>query len=217
MTDYTTANDSPTLTVCVGNYGYYNEGELRDSWAALPMEPDEIMPWLRGRGLYDERHEETYISDVDGWPFASFKPDLMDVNDANRLALAMRHAGSDGVDTVAAALDCGCDTPDGVDGLINLLLQADEIPYAELPLDHWGQPSVGAYGIELADDCGLYQELEDMGATCYFDFEEYGRDALNDYLTSESGYLYGDMPDEDLYSRDEIDEVLGLKQQDKAA
>lgn len=217
MNNITTSNDFPTLTVCIGNYGYYNDGELRDSWATLPMEPDEITSWLRGRGLYDEFHEETYISDVEGWPFASFKPDLMSVEDANRLALAMQHAGSDGVDTVAAALECADNAPESVNGLINLLLQADEIPYAELPLDHWGQPSVEAYGIELADDCGLYQELEEMGAVGYFDFEEYGRDALSDYLTSDSGYLYDGMPDEDLYSRDEIDEILGIKQQDKAA
>ena len=217
MTNYTTTNDSPTLTVCVGNYGFYNEGELRDSWVNLPMEPSEIMPWLRARELYDERHEETYISDVDDWPFESFKPDLMNIHDANRLALAMQHAGSDGVETVAAALECTCDTPDSVDGLINLLLQADEIPYAELPLDHWGQPSLEAYGLELAEDTGLYQMLEESGADCYFDFEAYGRDALTDYLTSDSGYLYDDMPDEDLYSSDEIDEVLGLEKQDKAA
>ena len=217
MSNYTTTNDYPTLTVCIGNYGFYNEGELRDSWADLPMEQGAIMPWLREHGLYDERHEETYISDVDGWQFGSLKPDLMSIDDANRLAMAMQYAGSDGVETVSAAIECADSAPTSVDGLINLLLQADEIPYAELPLDHWGQPSVEAYGIELADDTGLYQELEEMGATCYFDFEEYGRDALNDYLTSDSGYLYDDMPDEDFYSRDEIDEVLGLKKQDKAA
>ncbi len=217
MTNYTTSNDSPTLAVCVGNYGFYNEGELRDSWAVLPMEPGEIMPWLRKHGLYDERHEETYISDAEDWPFESFKPDLMSVDDANRLALAMQYAGNDGVETVAAALECADDAPASVDGLINLLLQADEIPYAKLPLDHWGQPSVEAFGLELAEDSGLYQRLDDSGATCYFDFASYGRDALTDYLASDSGYLYGDMPDEDLYSRDEINEILGLKKQDKTA
>lgn len=28
--------------VCVGNYGYYNEGELHDTWMRLPMDPDKI-------------------------------------------------------------------------------------------------------------------------------------------------------------------------------
>lgn len=35
--------------VCVGNYGYYNEGELHDTWMRLPMDPDKIEPWLRSR------------------------------------------------------------------------------------------------------------------------------------------------------------------------
>lgn len=49
--------------VCVGNWGYYSEGELRDTWMHLPMDPDKIEPWLRGHGLVDANHEETYISD----------------------------------------------------------------------------------------------------------------------------------------------------------
>ena len=47
------------IDVCVGNWGYYSEGELRDTWTHLPMDPDEIEPWLRGHGLVNEEHEET--------------------------------------------------------------------------------------------------------------------------------------------------------------
>lgn len=50
------------LDVCVGNYRYYNEGELHDTWMRLPMDPDKIEPWLRSHGLFDEEHEEIYIS-----------------------------------------------------------------------------------------------------------------------------------------------------------
>lgn len=39
--------------VCVGNYGYYNEGELHDTWMRLPMDPDKIEPWLRSHDLPD--------------------------------------------------------------------------------------------------------------------------------------------------------------------
>lgn len=55
--------------VCVGNWGYYSEGELRDTWMHLPIDPDKIEPWLRSHGLVDAEHEETYISDYDGLPF----------------------------------------------------------------------------------------------------------------------------------------------------
>lgn len=29
------------IDVCVGNWGYYSEGELRDTWMHLPMDPDD--------------------------------------------------------------------------------------------------------------------------------------------------------------------------------
>ena len=34
---------SGTISVCIGNYGYYNEGELHDAWIELPKEPAEIL------------------------------------------------------------------------------------------------------------------------------------------------------------------------------
>lgn len=58
------------FVVCVGNWGYYSEGELRDTWMHLPIDPDKIEPWLRSHGLVDAEHEETYISDYDGLPHA---------------------------------------------------------------------------------------------------------------------------------------------------
>lgn len=64
--------------VCVGNYGYYNEGELHDTWMRLPMDPDKIEPWLRSHGLFDEEHEEIYISDYDALPFRC--PEVFDVD-----------------------------------------------------------------------------------------------------------------------------------------
>lgn len=31
-----------TIRVCIGNYGYYNEGELHDAWITLPKSEEEI-------------------------------------------------------------------------------------------------------------------------------------------------------------------------------
>lgn len=217
MTSSTSNNVTTTLRVCVGNYGYYNEGELRDTWADLPMDPNQITPWLTAHGLYDAAHEETYISDVDNWPFEVFGLDLVDLRSCNRIAIAMEYAGPDGVEAVANALECSCDAPGSVDGLINLLLQADEIPYAEFPRDQWGYPSKELFGYEYADETGLLAKLQDMNADCYFDFEKYGRDLLMDYMTSDDGYLYDEMPADDFYSADEIDELLGLKPESMAA
>ncbi len=35
-----------TIKVCIGNYGYYNEGKLRDAWIDLPATPKEIGSFL---------------------------------------------------------------------------------------------------------------------------------------------------------------------------
>lgn len=57
------------LDVCVGNYRYYNEGELHDTWMRLPMDPDKIEPWLRSHGLFDDlpvydyEYDEMHVED----------------------------------------------------------------------------------------------------------------------------------------------------------
>lgn len=35
-----------SIDVCIGNYGYYNEGELRDAWISLPKTTGEIRDFL---------------------------------------------------------------------------------------------------------------------------------------------------------------------------
>ena len=50
-----------TITVCIGNYGYYNEGELRDRWITLPKTDAEIQQFLTDNGLQDAQHEEIYF------------------------------------------------------------------------------------------------------------------------------------------------------------
>lgn len=75
------------IEVCVGNWGYYSEGELRDTWMHLPMDPDEIEPWLRGHGLVDEEHEESLdelmnlVAQADELPVYDYVYDDMYVED----------------------------------------------------------------------------------------------------------------------------------------
>lgn len=59
------------LNVCIGNYGYYNEGDLRDTWITLPKTEAEIRDFLHLNHLQDPLHEEIYISDYDGVPFGT--------------------------------------------------------------------------------------------------------------------------------------------------
>ena len=78
--------------VCVGNYGYYNEGELHDTWMRLPMDPDKIEPWLRSHGLFDEEHEYgeslnhldelmNLVAQADDLPVYDYEYDEMHVED----------------------------------------------------------------------------------------------------------------------------------------
>ena len=59
------------LNVCIGNYGYYNEGSLHDAWITLPKTEAEIRDFLHLNRLQDPLHEEIYISDYDGIPFGT--------------------------------------------------------------------------------------------------------------------------------------------------
>ena len=95
--------------VCVGNYGYYNEGELHDTWMRLPMDPDKIEPWLRSHGLFDEEHEEIYISDYDALPFRC--PEVFDeyahLDELNVLAMQLALLPDGALEHIDAAVEYG--------------------------------------------------------------------------------------------------------------
>lgn len=122
--------------VCVGNWGYYSEGELRDTWMHLPMDPDKIEPWLRGHGLVDANHEETYISDYDGLPFRC--PQVFDeytqLDKLNVLAMQLTLLPEGDLAHVQAAIDYG-EPLDHLDELMNLVAQADDLPVYDYEYD----------------------------------------------------------------------------------
>lgn len=97
------------LDACVGNYGYYNEGELHDTWMRLPMDPDKIEPWLRSHGLFDEEHEEIYISDYDALPFRC--PEVFDeyahLDELNVLAMQLTLLPDGALEHIDAAVEYG--------------------------------------------------------------------------------------------------------------
>ena len=207
-----------TIDVCVGNYGYYTEGELRDKWISLPKTNKEIKEFLTSNGLLDNQHEEIYISDYDGLPF-NF-PTLFDeythLDDLNLLAMAMQQ------NPVATKLveefgDYGFDDPGSIMGLINWILQSDEIAFYPYDFDRdWNSNICQSMnpdeklGYQIASDSGLLGKLEDLGVADFFDFESYGECYGQDYIACETGYYDAtqSMPDEDWYTREEIIEML---------
>lgn len=122
--------------VCVGNYGYYNEGELHDTWMRLPMDPDKIEPWLRSHGLFDEEHEEIYISDYDALPFRC--PEVFDeyahLDELNVLAMQLALLPDGALEHIDAAVEYG-EPLNRLDELMNLVAQADDLPVYDYEYD----------------------------------------------------------------------------------
>lgn len=217
------------IDVCVGNWGYYSEGELRDTWMHLPMDPDEIEPWLRGHGLVDEEHEETYISDYDGLPFRC--PQVFNeyarLDKLNVLAMQLTLLPEGDLAHIQAAIDHG-EPLSRLDELMNLVAQADELPvydyvYDDMYVeDQWHKTCLERstpqenYAYTALDGDSEFWALMNRGdgelLSC-FDFNSYGDIAVrNGYVElCETCYVNkrGDWPLLDEYPFEEIaDETL---------
>lgn len=208
-----------TITVCIGNYGYYNEGELHDAWITLPKSEEEIQRFLSDNRLQDAMHEEIYISDYDGIPFGlsygNIFSEYTSLSDLNLLAKQMQ-LNPNGVHKVEEALDCGIDSPDNILGLMNWIEQANDIPYYSYDFEGIENcPNMSAeekYGYTLAEQTGAYQILEEHDLTYHFDFAGYGRAEADDGYVDlgEDGYIVTslEMPSEDYFSREELSEQI---------
>lgn len=212
-----------TITVCIGNYGYYNEGELRDRWITLPKSDEEIRRFLEENGLQDETHEEIYISDYDGIPFGlsygGIFSEYTSLYDLNLLAkhMAIRPEASKRVEEALGT--GGINAPDSVIGLMNWIEQSDEIPYYPYSFKgmehHSEMSSEEKLGRTIAEASGLYAYLYKHGIESYFDYETYGADEnYNDYVSlGENGYIDNmeDMPDEGRYSRNDLEKMVNRR------
>lgn len=206
-----------TIKVCIGNYGYYNEGELHDAWITLPKSDEEIRRFLTEHRLQDPMHEEIYISDYDGIPLGLNYGGIFDENtsldDLNLLAKQIQ-LNPEAAEQVEAALDCGIDLPDSIVGLMNWIEQSDEIPYYAYDFDGieycQHDSAEEKMGRTMAELDGTAEYLSNRNLESYFNFEHYGRDLSMDYSLGEDGYIdcTQDMPDEDYYSREELEEQI---------
>lgn len=153
--------------VCVGNYGYYNEGELHDTWMRLPMDPDKIEPWLRSHGLFDEEHEEIYISDYDALPFRC--PEVFDeyahLDELNVLAMQLALLPDGALEHIDAAVEYG-EPLNHLDELMNLVAQADD-----LPVYRYGEIAVNNGYVDLCETCYV-DKRADWPALDEYSFEE---------------------------------------------
>lgn len=198
-------NKYPTFEVCIGNYGYYAEGVLRDAWLTLPVTHEEFADFIKANHLSDPLHEEIYISDYnvpEGFECLRIFNESADLDDLNMLANQMCLMTRER-EIVAKYLDAGGDEPNSIVELMNMIAQADDLGYHEYTVEASTPEKSLAY--TLLSETGEYQKIVDLGLEPYFDFEKYGRNAAMDVCAGEDGYVdpCNDF-DPELYSREEL-------------
>lgn len=201
------------FSVFAQNLAYYNEGELVGGWLDLPQPPEKIDEYLKEVVKVDSEHEEYEIGDVDNIePFSYESMQWANLKDLNNLAIIYSFLDEIQKEAVEAYLEYeGGDY--GINELINICLQVDEISYYRYYFEgiEYNQdcsPEV-KMGYTMAEENGIYELLEKQGILDYFDFEKYGESfGYNEHLL-ENGYLVLDYNlDLNFYSNDEINEEV---------
>lgn len=201
------------FSVFAQNLAYYNEGELVGGWLDLPQPPEKIDKYLKEVVKIDREHEEYEIGDVDNTsPFSYESMQWANLKDLNNLAIIYSSLDEIQKEAVEAYLEYeGGDY--GINELINICLQVDEISYYRYYFEgiEYNQdcsPEV-KMGYTMAEENGIYELLEKQGILDYFDFEKYGESfGYNEHLL-ENGYLVLDYNlDLNFYSKDEINEEV---------
>ena len=178
------------LNVCIGNYGYYNEGELHDTWITLPKTEAEIRDFLHLNRLQDPLHEEIYISDYDGVPFGATQlfTEFCHLEDLNLLAKQLVTVSPGDLEKVGAWIQAN-NTPESLVELMNLIEQADEIPFYSWEYDGaYDKDEFGSmiyttmspeksYGYEMVEQNEELKHILDSSSQIEsaFDYEKYGR------------------------------------------
>ena len=201
------------FSIFAQNLAYYNEGELVGGWLDLPQPTEKIDKYLKEVVKIDREHEEYVIGDVDNTsPFSYESMQWANLKDINNLAIIYSFLDEIQKEAVEAYLEYeGGDY--GINELINICLQVDEISYYRYYFEgiEYNQdcsPEV-KMGYTMAEENGIYELLEKQGILDYFDFEKYGESfGYNEHLL-ENGYLVLDYNlDLNFYSNDEINEEV---------
>ena len=202
------------FSIFAQNLAYYNEGSIEGGWLDLPQSPEVIDKYLKEVVKVDEEHEEYEIADVENThPFPYDSIQWSSVKDINNLAIIYSFLNEFEKEAVEAYLESEGADRFSIDELINICLQSDDISYYQYNfegIEHCKDCSPDVkMGYTMAEEIGLYYELEKLGAVDYFDFEKYGESYSYNHQLFENGYLVEDSNiDLNFYSKEEIQEKV---------
>ena len=195
------------------NLAYYNEGEIVGGWIDLPQSPELIDKFLKEVVKVDDEHEEYEIADCEHVPFPYESFQWGSLEKLNSLAIVYNTLDEERKEAIAANLEFQGEEYYSIDELINMCLQANEISYYRYHFDgiEYNQECSAEIkmGYTMAEENGLYQELDKLKVLDFFDFEKYGNSFSYDYELLENGYLINDYNlDLNYYSSEEIKEKV---------
>lgn len=204
-----------TFSVYPQNLAYYNEGYIVGGWIELPQKPEVIKKFLDEVVKIDNQREEYEIADIEYYPFEYEGVQWASLESVNRLALFYSELDEFQKEAVEVYVEENCIT--GIDEIINVCLQADEISYHGYSFEGaehltW-VTNEKKIAYKLLEGRGIKEKLEEMGMIDYIDVEKYGRENSFDYTLHDNGYLdcQSDSIDLKLYSRQEIREIAQEK------
>ena len=207
------------ISICIGNYGAYNEGHLIDRWVDLPMPEDELNAIIadmrrEAEGITGTPCEEFYVSDYDGMPFGishgGLFGELSPIHEVNMLAHVMESCPR-GTEVVQDVLEAGYETPDDIVGLANWIAGADEIPYYGYDCPEWCDDAYEKIGYTYLSCEPWYISMAHDGADAFFDVAQYGEVVSQGLYLGDDGYVDASLPFPDQHALG-YDELMAYRE-----
>lgn len=210
------------IRVFVTNLGLYNEGRLVGDWLDLPVRPDELEPWCRAHAAYmapddfGQPREELFVSEYElstvaedaglrGVLRQSQSGEFVPLREWNLAAEMLDYLDPDLAEAVSLAVD-QTDSTD-VMSFLNLVEQADDIPYTPYDAHLGGDTVEESLGLTVGCESGLTHTLEGLGVDRFFDYAGYGRSLSYDCALGADGWLdlAADMPGTNRFTLAELE------------
>lgn len=209
------------FSVFVTNLKKYNDGIFEGDWIGLPLSEERLQERLKEIGIND--NTGYFLSDYDVQKHSYLRHVLGEYRNLEELNMvanlyARYQPDREQISLYVAEIK---QKDISLEELGNLIVQHEEIPYHAYDFDgveylkEQGVTEETLYGYTLAENKGIYEQLQKIGMENYVDFASYGTDcAINDLAKlGKSGYLIQEECKLNLkeYSISELFEKAGMR------